>query len=127
MQLREEELHARKQPVEKGDVRVRKEVVTEHQTLDVPVQREEVVVERHPVAGKPAASSTIGAGEELRIPVKEEEVQVEKRPVVREEVSVGKRRVQDTEKAEGTVRKEQVRIDKEGDVTVRGDAGQNKK
>src|SRR5262245_43628850 len=117
MQLREEELHARKHSVEKGDVRVRKEVVTEHQRLDVPVQREEVVVERHPVAGKPAAGSNIGAGEEIRIPVKEEDVQVEKRPVVREEVSVGKRRVQDTEKVEGTVRKEQVRIEKEGDVS----------
>ena len=127
MQLREEELHARKQPVEKGDVRVRKEVVTEHQTLDVPVQREEVVIERHPVAGKPAAGSDIRPGEEIWIPVKEEEVHVEKHPIVREEVSVGKRQVQDTQKVEGTVRKEQVRIDKEGDVTVRGGTPQNKK
>jgi uncharacterized protein (TIGR02271 family) len=127
MQLREEELRAHKQPVEKGDVRVRKEVTTEHRTLDVPVQREEVVIERHPVAGKPTAGSDIRPGEEIRIPVKEEEVHVEKRPVVREEVKVAKRQVQDTEKVEGTVRKEQVRIEKEGDVTVRGDTTQNKR
>jgi uncharacterized protein (TIGR02271 family) len=127
MQLREEELQAHKQPVEKGDVRVRKEVVTEQKTLDVPVQREEVVVERRPVTGRPAAGTDIRSGEEIRIPVKEEEIHVEKRPVVREEVSVGKRQVQDTHKVGGTVRKEQVRIDKEGDVTVRDDSPQNKK
>ncbi len=43
---REEELEARKQRVETGEVKVRKEVHTEHKTMDVPVQREEVVVER---------------------------------------------------------------------------------
>src|SRR5207244_8977290 len=77
MQVREEELHAHKQPVETGEARVRKEVVTEHKTLEVPVSREEVVVERRPVSGQ-AASSEIRAGEEVRIPVKEEQVHVEK-------------------------------------------------
>ena len=118
MQVREEELHAHKQPVETGEARVRKEVVTEHKTLEVPVSREEVVVERRPVSGQ-AASSEIRAGEEVRIPVKEEQVHVEKQPVVKEEVKVGKRKVQDTQKVEGTVRKEQVKIEREGDVDVR--------
>ena len=71
MQLREEELHARKQPVQTGEVRVRKEVVTENKTLEVPVQREEVVIERHPVAGGASSGSDMWPGEEVRIPVKE--------------------------------------------------------
>src|SRR5262249_13995583 len=104
MKVHEEELHARKQPVEKGEVKVRKEVVTEHKTLDVPVQREEVVVERRPASGR-ASAADIRAGEEVRIPVREEEVRVEKIPVVKEEVTVGKRKVQETEHVGGTVRK----------------------
>jgi uncharacterized protein (TIGR02271 family) len=132
IQVREEELHAHKQPVEAGEVRVRKEVVTEHKTLEVPVKREEVVIERHPVSGQRVASSDIRPGEEIRIPVKEEQVNVEKQAVVKEEVRVGKREVQDTEKVSGTVRKEQVKVEQEGDVKVQGsnvdvkDAGRGK-
>jgi len=119
MKLHEEHLHAHKQPVQTGEVRVRKEVVTEHKTLDVPVQREEVVIERHGVTGQRACSSDIRAGEEIRIPVSEEQVRVEKENVVKEEVTVGKRKVQDTEHVAGTVRKEQVKVEREGDVNVR--------
>jgi uncharacterized protein (TIGR02271 family) len=92
----EEQLHARKQPVQAGEVNVRKEVQTEHRTMDVPVQREEVVIDRHPASGQPASGADFRPGEEVRIPVKEEQVHVEKTPVVKEEVTVGKRKVQDT-------------------------------
>jgi len=119
VKVHEEQLNVHKQPVQAGEVRVRKEGVTEHKTLEVPVQREEVVIERRPVSGQ-ACSSEIRAGEEIRIPVKEEQVHVEKQAVVKEEVKVGKRQVQDTEQVHGTVRKEQVRIEREGDVDVRG-------
>src|SRR5512142_2952271 len=119
IQLREEELQAHKQPVEAGEVRVRKEVVTEHRTLEVPVQREEVVIERHAPTGEPAASD-IRPGEEIRIPVRKEQVSVEKRPVVKEEVTVGKRVVQGTEQVGGEVRREEVRVERAGDVDVRG-------
>jgi uncharacterized protein (TIGR02271 family) len=118
MKLHEEQLHAHKQPVETGEVRVRKEVTTEHKTLDVPVQREEVVVERHPVSGQAASSADIRPGQEVRVPVREEQVRVEKTPVVKEEVTVGKRKVQDTEHVGGTVRKEEVKVEQKGDVDV---------
>ena len=116
--VREEELQAHKQLVETGEVRVRKEVVTEHRTLEVPVQREEVVIERHAPTGEPGASD-IRPGEELRIPVRKEQVTVEKRPVVKEEVTVGKRVVQGTEQVGGEVHREEVRVEREGDVDVR--------
>jgi len=118
MKLHEEQLHATKQPVEAGEVRVRKEVTTEHKTLDVPVTREEVVVERRPASGQ-ASAADIRPGEEVRIPVREEQVRVEKEAVVKEEVHVGKRKVQDTEHVGGTVRKEEVRVEQEGDVDLR--------
>src|SRR5207302_270260 len=52
MQLKEEELKVDKAPVQTGEVEVRKEVVTEHRQISVPVEREEVVIERRPVGRK---------------------------------------------------------------------------
>jgi len=118
MEVREEELRATKQNVKTGEVRVHKDIVTEHRTLDVPVQREEVVIERRPVSGS-ASCSDLKAGDEIRIPVKEEQVRVEKQAVVKEEVHVGKRQVQDTERVSGDVRKEQVRVESEGNANIK--------
>src|SRR5512135_2307458 len=125
VQVREEELQARKQPVETGAARVRKEVHTEQKTMEVPTQREEVVIERHAPTGQ-GATSDIKPGEEVRVPVMEEQVTVEKKPVVKEEITVGKRVVQDTERVGGEVRKEDVRVEREGDVDVR-EGGTGKK
>jgi uncharacterized protein (TIGR02271 family) len=118
IQVKEEELRATKHPVETGDVRVRKEVRSETKTLEVPVEREEIVVERRPVR-KDATGADFREGQEIRIPVHEEEVEVIKTPVVTEEVKVGKRTVRDTEQVTGQVRKERVQIDREGDVEIR--------
>jgi uncharacterized protein (TIGR02271 family) len=126
MKVHEEELRAQKRPVKKGEVRVRKEVVTEHKTLDVPVTREEVVIERRPASGRRAAAAELRP-EEIRVPVKEERVRVTKTPVVREEVRVGKRRVHGTERVGGTVRKERVKVEKKGDAPVRDRKGSAKK
>jgi uncharacterized protein (TIGR02271 family) len=120
VQVHEEQLHANKQSVQTGEVRVRKEVVTENKTFEVPVQREEVVIERHAVAG--GKGGTVRAGQEIRIPVSEEQVHLEKETVVTGEVSVGKRTIPGTEKVSGTVRKEQVKVDTEGKAKIRGDA-----
>jgi len=123
IELKEERLRAEKRPVETGEVTVRKDVHTETKTMEVPVQREEVVIERHPVQGRAATEGVtaddIGAGEEIRIPVREEEVNVTKDAVVKEEVKVGKRAVQDTERVSGQVRKEEIKVEQKGDVDVR--------
>jgi len=81
----------------------------------VPVEREEVVIERRPARGR--ASGDIRS-EEIRIPVKEEQVRVEKETVAREDVTVGKRKVRETKTVGGTVRREQLRVDQSGDVEV---------
>src|SRR5271157_2787076 len=118
IQLREEQLHVRKHLVVAGEVRVRKEVRTEHRTIEVPVSREEIVIERLAPAEAPVTAADFAPGEVIRIPLREEQVVVEKRPVVREEVRVGKRVVQETERVDGEVRKEEVRIEREGDVEI---------
>ena len=76
-----------------------------------------MVIERRPVGGRATAGDL--KAEEIRIPVKEEKVHVEKEAVVNEEVSVSKRKVQDTERVSGTVRKEQLKVEEHGDVDVR--------
>lgn len=118
VQLREEELRARTERVESGAVRLKKDVVTERRGMDVPVTREEVHVDRRRVEPRPAGGEDIGE-DEIRIPVHEERAQVEKQPVVKEEVSLGKRPVQETERVEDEVRREEARVEKEGDPRLR--------
>jgi uncharacterized protein (TIGR02271 family) len=117
IQLREEHLRADKETVNTGEVKVRKEVRTEHKQINVPVEREEVVVERRPARGGRASGDM--KAEEIRIPVKEERVKVTKEPVVREEVSVGKRKVRDNRTVSGDVRKEEMIVDSSGGAKVR--------
>ena len=119
VELKEEQLRVNKTPVKKGEVEVRKEVITEHKQITVPVEREEVVIERRPAGGRAAAGAV--KSEEIRIPVKEEKVNVSKDTVVKEEVAVGKRKVRDTANVGGTVRKEELKVEETGDVEVRGD------
>jgi uncharacterized protein (TIGR02271 family) len=124
LQLREEQLQARKTPVETGRVQLGKEVVEEEKTMEVPVSREEVFVERHPVDRRPA-DQPIGAGESqtIDVPVREERLEVEKQPVVYEEVGVGKRATQETQTVSDTVRREELRMDKDGDIDVQHEPG----
>ena len=115
VQLFGEVLRVHKERISRGEVRVRKDVVTENQTIEVPVTREELVVERVAVSGDtPAPSANIGSGQEIRIPLSEDKVRLEKEPVLREEVSIGRREVQDVARVSGDVRREELRVDDPG-------------
>lgn len=116
VQAVEEQLKVRKTPVE-GEVRVRKEVHTEQKTIEVPVTHEEIVIERR--APGTRADAAHSGQQEIRIPVASEEVCVEKVPVVREEVSVSKRQVTEKQQVSETLRKENIKVDQQGDVEVR--------
>jgi uncharacterized protein (TIGR02271 family) len=109
--VREEELEAQKRARE-SEVEIHKEVYTETERMEVPVQKEDVVVERVPVDETRAAD--VGGRafqeEELRIPLKEEEVEVTKRPVVKEEVRVRKDTSTENQEVSGEVRKEKVKV-----------------
>jgi uncharacterized protein (TIGR02271 family) len=119
LQLREEELHVEKRPVETGQVTLSKDVVEQQRTIDVPVTREEVTIERRPVERRPS-DSPIEEGRTIEVPVREERVEVDKEPVVYEEVAVGKREVGETQTISDTVRREEARLERHGDVNVSG-------
>ena len=118
-------LRTHKERVQRGEVRLRKEVVTENQTINVPVTREELVIERNRPTGETAAAGEFGADQEIRVPLNEERVKVEKKPIVNEEVRVGKRQVQDSRQVTGEVRHEELRVDRDGDVEVEGENAAN--
>lgn len=123
VRLHEERLSVNKATQRAGEVRLRKEVVTENQTIDVPVSHEEVYIERR--SAQPGTSlddAEFERDDEVRIPVMREEVTVETHPVATEEVAIGKRSVQGTQTVTGAVRKERARVETDGDVNVAEDA-----
>jgi len=120
IQLREEELVPRKETVETGQVQVGKDVVSVERTLEVPVTREEVTIERHPVDRRPSDRPIEEHASTVDVPVHAEQVELEKRAVVYEEIGVGKREVQSTQTVSDTVRREEARIGGDADVNVRG-------
>lgn len=120
VRLREEQLQASKQSVETGSVGLHKDVVSEQQSVDVPVTHEEVYIERRPGTGQPS-DAPIGDEETYRVPVREEQVTTSKQTVDRGEVAIGKRPVQETKRVTDTVRREEAHVERQGDVDVESD------
>ncbi|MFL5272004.1 MAG: YsnF/AvaK domain-containing protein [Anaeromyxobacteraceae bacterium] len=117
--LAEEELDVTKRDRQTGEVRLNKEVVTEHKRIDVPVMKERVTVEHVEATDRNARPGDASFEQKsVAVPVHEEEVEIRKRPVVKEEVRVRKERQVEQRAAEADLRKE--RIDVEGqEHTVR--------
>ncbi|WP_172254395.1 YsnF/AvaK domain-containing protein [Saccharibacillus deserti] len=118
LRLHEEQLDVTKNTVRSGEVEVHKEIIEEHKAIDVPVSHEEVIIERRSVNDIPT-DEPIGRDETIRVPLTEEQVEVNKRNVVTGEVEVHKRDVQETEQVRDTLRREEARVDKNGQVEVR--------
>jgi len=112
--VHEEELTATKRPVERGQVRIDKNVVAEEQTLEVPVTEERVTVQRRTVDRDAAPDATAFQEGTIEVPVRGEEVDLQKRTRVAEEIEVGKDATQSTQRVAGTVRREEVHIDDAG-------------
>lgn len=121
LRLHEERLHVDKEQVKTGEVNVGKHVVEEEQSIEVPVEHEEVYVERRPVdeTTTDAADTGFNENENINIPVSEERVNVTKNDVVSEEIVVGKRKVEDVETVRDTVRREEADIDEDTNLTDR--------
>jgi uncharacterized protein (TIGR02271 family) len=111
IQLLGEVLRVHKDRISRGEVRLRKEIVTENQSVQVPVTREELVIERRAVDGGTPSSGSIGESEEIRIPLSEERAAVDKSTVVREEVAVGKKPVEEVRDLSSEVRHEELIVD----------------
>ena len=112
----EEELRVGTARQERGRVRLRKYVVTEQVQTTVPVQREEVRVEREPITDENVERALSGpeiSDEEHEVVLHEEEPVVEKRTVPKERVRLEKDTVTDEREISEEVRKEQIETDGE--------------
>jgi uncharacterized protein (TIGR02271 family) len=116
--LRDEEIEVRKHREKVGEVVIRKDVVEEQRTIDVPVTREEIKIERHTV-DRPAEGPMPSPGHEeevLRVPVYEDVVDVEKRQHVHEEVVVSPEDVTTHEHVTETIRREVPELETTGEA-----------
>jgi uncharacterized protein (TIGR02271 family) len=118
LKLREERLNVGKQTVQTGEAGLHKEVIEEQQNVDVPLNREEVWVERRPYGEERPTDTPVGQDETFRVPVSQEQVVTSKQTVETGEVALGKRTVQDQQRVSDTVRREEARVDSNGDVQV---------
>ena len=109
----EEHLNVGTERVEAGRARLRKYVVTEQQTVSVPVSHEEVRVEREPITDENRGDAVDGPA------ISEEEHEVilhAERPVVAteavpvERVRLGTETVTEQQQVSGEVRKEQIEV-----------------
>jgi uncharacterized protein (TIGR02271 family) len=129
--LHEEEVRVGKREVEVGGIRLRKIVRTETVSQPVELEREEVVIERVPASEASKAGEAVGrsfAEEEVFIPLRREEAVIEKKDRIREEVRAHKAREIERQQVSETVRKEDVKVEKEGqDVRIEQGAKQEPK
>ncbi len=110
----EERLKVGTQQVETGRAKLRKYVVTEQQTVNVPVSHEEVRLEREPITDANRDQATSGADiseEEHEVVLHAEEPVVTKEAVPVERVRLGTETVTEQQAVSGEVRKEQVDVD----------------
>ena len=114
----EEDITAVKRDVERGAVRIEKELVTEERTVTVPVTEERVRVTRVEANDPGAVGADAFEEGAIEVPVRGQEVDVAKTARKAGEVIVEKEAETRTEHVGGTVRREEVRVD---DQTIDAD------
>jgi uncharacterized protein (TIGR02271 family) len=110
----EEELRVGTTQRESGRVRLRKYVETEAVEQTVPVQREEVRIEREPITDDNRDAAVSGpeiSEDEHEVVLHEEEVVAEKRTVPKERIRVETDQVTDERQVSDTLRKERIDVD----------------
>ncbi len=118
----EERLEVGKERVQTGAARLRKYTTTETESIDVPVTKERLVVERTPASGTAAAGGIAEEGDQVEeVTLSEERVQVAKETVPVEEVRIGKETVTEHQQVDEQVRKEHIEVEGDVDPTPPGD------
>jgi len=118
----EEQLNVGTEKVQTGRARLRKYVTTDTETVQVPVSREEVRVEREPITEGNRGDAVAGGDlteEEHEVTLTEERAVVSKETVPVERVKLGTETLQDTQQVSEEVRSEQIDVDGDTDRTDR--------
>ena len=110
----EEEVKVEKKVVEKGKVKIYKNVKEETESLNLPVINEEVQIERIPINKivEKAPEAVRYEGETMIIPVLKEIAVIEKKILLVEEIRVTKTAIHSEQKEEVTLRREEINIER---------------
>ncbi|MEF2978138.1 DUF2382 domain-containing protein [Subtercola sp. YIM 133946] len=109
----EEQLHVGTEKVEAGRARLRKHVVTEQQTVTVPVSHEEVTLTREPITEANIGNAAAGpdlSEEEHEVVLTEERVIVNKETVPVERVALGTETVTEQQQVTEEVGHEEIEL-----------------
>lgn len=118
--VHEEHLEATKRVADAREVTISKRVVTEQETIEVPVTEERVRVDWRTASGEASGDEAVFEEGSIEVPVSREVVDVSKRTVRTGELEVTKEREQRTEQVTDSVRREVVDVD---DTSVRAKQG----
>ncbi|MBM0742731.1 YsnF/AvaK domain-containing protein [Phormidium sp. CLA17] len=121
VKLYEERLVVDKDREKTGEVAIGKRVETETVRASVPIEKERVVIERHSTGdGTPVTPGTdaFQDSQAVRMEVYEESPDFQKEAFVREEIKVRKEVDRETVNAEETLRREELKIDTQGQPVV---------
>lgn len=108
----EEEVRVGKERVASGNLRLRKHVVNEQQTVNVPVEREEYTLQREPIREGDNVGGKLGE-EEVSVTTYEERPVVEKEVVAKERVGLDKNIVREDQQVTTNVAKEEVVLERD--------------
>lgn len=119
--LMEEQLEIRRKAVDRGEVAIHKKVETETKTVDVPLRKETVHVERLSSTDiKPDASYHAFVDQTFRVPLKGEEAELLKKAVYTGEVRIHKTASEEPQHFSAKLQHEEV--DLMGSGSLEGDA-----
>ena len=110
----EENLRVGTRAVEAGRARLKKYVVTEQQTVTVPVSHEEVTLVREPIAAGTVTDAVIG-DDAVEVTLMRDEVVVDTQAVAVERIRLDTETVTEQREVTESVRKEQIEMDTDGD------------
>lgn len=116
--LHEERLDIDKDRVKTGEVNLRKDVLEQHKSVDVPVTHDEVIIESR--AFEEQSDTPISDKEETyHIPTSRDEVHVGKHTMVTGQVEAHKKEFTGTQKVDETLKKEEADIDADGHPRIK--------
>jgi uncharacterized protein (TIGR02271 family) len=119
LQLVQERLQVSKHREQVGEVNVKKRVETHRETIDVPLEKERLVVDTNAPEGAFREQS-------INVPLYEEKVDVSKRAVVGEEVTLRKEKDIEQRTVSEDVREEVLDVDKDVDMRKGESRGRNR-
>ncbi len=116
IELLEERLVVGKERYVGGTIAVGKRVVSDEQSVNVTLAEEEAFINRHPVDNRPTDREIGADSRTISIDLEAERANVDKKAYVVEEVEIGKTAHQHQQTVTDTVKREELDVEKTGDV-----------